>query len=784
MGSQQTFQPTPSLITIPSNFPTVPTPGKLQILWEDNSKKLYRRLSPYTDYNQSLIGGVTQEPFFYTFADQGGKGVSGLKKYESRVFPIGSAPIDVIRVSKFLGSGRGLIFLGKQFLLQNANPYNETRVYNPTSPIVAAGRSLGFGAIRPQRNFDTSAGLAGLVTSLLGSSISTAVFGEPKINPPSGTVASAITGGPNATTGGKGLIRAGTADAATNRMSRHWDKKTSTSGIRSLFGFGGSPTQSGIVARSDEGMYGKMIADVKANLWYDNTIPSSTSPRTSPFQMWVAGGKNIRKNAEKTGNSARVFGKYAHGDGNNTLVITSVQLSSGYEIPNIGHVGHSVNESTNVNKPGVRYGDNVGVKVDADLAASDMMVNYKFYAEPDAKFATKGIETKLVNDTNKALRDMLNKLRAVSGGTYKVNVDPNAKVISSGLADNVGYDRLFATTQGQDRARGLSPMNYPDGVMKDYRNSRVVDNTLTQNPSENSLKLPTAGHFDALNTLTVLGKDRKIQNSKLKGWNTWQPYTDDQIAFFFYDVVNEKYIPFRAAIKGLAESSAASWEEMPFIGRGDKVYSYGGFNRSISFTISIVINSLVELAPTWQRINYLTTLVKPANYTTAKFGNSNLNNQPLNRFMIAPMVMLTLGDMYKEQPILIQSLTTTVPDDASWETSNETNMPGGWEYLASYLKAPQVLYGQLPRAVEINVAAVLLEKERAIVGGANFGHAPRTEDFNYWNTTAVPDGGEPNQFNKSLVVTKNNQAPRNFDADRRQQDIDMDAFDSSRPPER
>ena len=37
-------------------------------------------------------------------------------------------------------------------------------------------------------------------------------------------------------------------------------------------------------------------------------------------------------------------------------------------------------------------------------------------------------------------------------------------------------------------------------------------------------------------------------------------------------------------------------------------------------------------------------------------------------------------------------------------------------------------YGQLPRECEIAVVCNLLEKERAIVGGSNFGHEPRTDD--------------------------------------------------------
>jgi hypothetical protein len=300
-----------------------------------------------------------------------------------------------------------------------------------------------------------------------------------------------------------------------------------------------------------------------------------------------------------------------------------------------------------------------------------------------------------------------------------------------------------------DRSRGVSPMDYPLGFLKDYRDQdvRMVDNTLTTNPVDNSYKLPTAGHFDGINTLNVLGKDKKIDKSRLAGWNTYDPYKDDLIAFYFYDIVNEKYIPFRASVQGLNESLNASWEEISLIGRSDKLYNYSGFNRNLSMAFSVNISSIVELLPTWQRINYLSTLVKPANYTSIAGADSSFG--AMSRFAVAPMVMLTLGDMYKYQPILIQSINVIIPDDATWETMNKE--AGEWSYLAKYIKAPNVLYGQLPRQVEISLGMVLLEKERAVVGGANFGHAPRSEDYTQWRK-ADPDPSEPNEMHKALVV--------------------------------
>ena len=744
------FEPTWALIRKPAGYSgSGRKPGKVESIWRTNSKSLYHRLSPYTDYDNTILRGFSKEPYYWIYPDEGGKGLSALRKYDSRLFPLGSAPIDVIRVSKFLGSGRGLPFLAKQFLLQTGSPYNERRIYNPTSPIIAAGMGLTLGAIRPERSIDTSGGLLGIANSIIGSAAS--LFGPTPINPPAGTAGLKALPDATKSTGGKGLIRAGTAETAKSHLEAAWIKPTpkgfgaiALGVVKSLFQNFLPQRQTGIEVRSDEGAYGLMVGGGDKKFSYIG----ASSTEYGWGQLWVAGASGvagIRKKAEKPTTQYRIFVKVDKGVVKN--VAETSQTGFLGNISGVGVVGYSIAESGDPNKPGYRYGDWMGVRKSGDYEASDIMYQYKYYADPKQEFPTKLTNEKTSRgnkntspNQNDNLKSVLENLRKVSGGTYVVNVPDNSRIISSGKSSEIGYDRLFKA-----KDRGSSPKQF----LKEYRDKgiRMVSNELTTDV-KNSLKLPTAGHFDAINTLEVLDKDKKIPSSKmrLKGWDKWEPYKDDLIALYFYDVVNEKYIPFRAAIKGLQEMGNASWEEMPFIGRGDKLYSYGGFNRNLSMNININIGSLVELAPTWQRINYLTTLVKPANYTTAKYAGA------MNRFMVPPMVMLTIGDLYKDQPILIQSVTTTIPDDATWEVQHQLNGEQ-WQHLVDYIKAPaNILFGQLPRTIDIALGLILLEKERAIVGGANFGHAPRGEEWERWNTTTVPDGGNPTDFHQSLVV--------------------------------
>lgn len=755
------MEPTWALIRRPPGYPTTREPGKLEMIWDTNYSNLYQRLSPYSNYKDTLIGGFTTEPYYWISPLTAGKGLSGLKmaeaKYDSRLFPLGSAPIDVIRVSKFLGSGRGIPFLAKQFLLQTGNPYNETRIYNPTSPIIAAGMGLGLGSIRPQRFIDTSGGLFGIASSLIGPSIPS-LFGAPKVDPPSGTTGLKALADPMKPIGGKGLIRAGTAERAESHLLAAWPATTGGAGgfggfgkavvgmVKSLFQNFIPQNQDGKEFRSDEGTYGLMLAAGRSKFVYLDEDGSTMSFA----QRWWAGGKIMRKDGQVNPKPSRLFNTFPSTLGPVTTL--EKDFSSGLQgsIPDVGDVGYSATINPESTKPGQRYGDSVGVEAmesGEEYTNSDVMYQFKYYTEQG--FPTKAPDQGKddVNKINFTLKKTIEAIK-VSGVYSYTGGDTPILRDGSGTYD---YNRLMKTNE---RTRGKpSALNYPLGVLAAYRQageSVMVDASISEMPAEMSVKLPTNGTFDALNTLEVLDKDKSIKSSKLKGWTKWSPYDDDLVALYFYDIVNEKYIPFRASIKGLNEASNASWEEIPFIGRADRVYSYGGFTRTLTFNLKIVISSISELIPTWQRVNYILTSTKPANYTKSTYQNVT------DRFAVPPMFMLTIGDMYRDQPVLMQAVTITIPDDAAWETANIDNGSSEWSYLSKMIKATGVLTGQLPREVELGFSFYLLEKERAIVGGANFGHAPRNEQWDDWNTDTIPNGGEPNDMHKKFVVAAKN----------------------------
>ena len=160
----------------------------------------------------------------------------------------------------------------------------------------------------------------------------------------------------------------------------------------------------------------------------------------------------------------------------------------------------------------------------------------------------------------------------------------------------------------------------------------------------------------------------------------------------------------------------SNWSDITYIGRADKLFNYTGFSRTTAFSFTVAAMSLSELLPMWVRINYLATLVKPSRYTSPKTGED---------YIVPPMTTITIGDLYKEQPFVLKTVTITIPEDALWETVSENNDAKDWSYLNEKLvyegSMKKGLFAQFPRECEISIGGELLERIQPKVGRPNFG---------------------------------------------------------------
>jgi hypothetical protein len=324
---------------------------------------------------------------------------------------------------------------------------------------------------------------------------------------------------------------------------------------------------------------------------------------------------------------------------------------------------------------------------------------------------------------------------------YTLNPDPGSGYAYTPIrqynweSSAIGYDYIDTTVKSDKYFSATR-----------FKNLKTLDPVPNANGENKNIGLSGPQRSDKINVLKVLSEELFKEK-----------YSEDSdlIKFYFHDIVNNKYIPFRATVTGLNENLNADWTAIEYIGRADKLQSYKGFSRGLSFKFNVVANSIKELLPMWQRINYLVGLTKPANYTS---GDQKNPSNIYSRFIIPPLVKFTIGDIYKNQPGVIKSIGMNIPDNCVWETlSEEYAEKNDWSYLNGVIQwnDSKGKYAQFPRECELNLSMDLLEKERPVVGGNNFGDFVRKldKDGDYTVDTDKTDSFSRNILNSPYGVT-------------------------------
>jgi len=148
------------------------------------------------------------------------------------------------------------------------------------------------------------------------------------------------------------------------------------------------------------------------------------------------------------------------------------------------------------------------------------------------------------------------------------------------------------------------------------------------------------------------------------------PETRDFIKFRIRDAVNGKYIIFPALLSGITDNSSTSPTSFSYIGRADKVHVYGGYERTISFTVQIIAQRESDIPIIWEKINYAKGLVLPQYKKFFSKTDVSDNTRP-----VAPICYLTLGDMFNNAPGFFTSVNLSIPENSQWELKDGTQMP-------------------------------------------------------------------------------------------------------------
>lgn len=506
---------------------------------------------------------------------------------------------DKFRIGKFLLTTNGIAFLAKQFILQGLNPTLESKLYNPLSV---------FGIVGAGQLFDT--------------------------------IKSTVSG---LSSGGASSI----------------DPKELARGLGSAVASALLP-----IGHPERHLGGLKYEDINPL----KELSDDTDPGKSIARIPIIGGtvlKEINKIADRMGGLSRL----AMQANPEVIPETSIDLPFGL--------------------PSVKFGG-------PDLKTSLILMNpnkYLFPISSAPKSITRGVPS-FVGGIDLADADA-NKAQNTPGGTF--NKSTNDSIIVGGnngglvtrhstLAySNLKKDNAYGTNvlvsagENNEIRRAVAGANFVDiqadavEVRLDKRiEGKKINDSIGSN-SEFFIKnqLPDLGLFkgntdssnvDRINMIpaikdgfeTVAGREVRNVPDIIKN-------NPDFIKFMFRDVTNNKYLVFRAILDGVSDSITPNFSDTQYIGRPDKLYTYTGTDRSVSFNFKVYPKSKQELPVLMEKLNYLVGMCYPA-FTEGQR-------------MRTPFMELTLGDMFNHTPGLLESLTLTVEDATTWEIDEGLQYP-------------------------------------------------------------------------------------------------------------
>ena len=185
--------------------------------------------------------------------------------------------------------------------------------------------------------------------------------------------------------------------------------------------------------------------------------------------------------------------------------------------------------------------------------------------------------------------------------------------------------------------------------------------------------------------VTLFSKDRKKKlqvsyggkRSQLLKFDDDNERPEDFIKFRIRDAVNGKWIIFPALVSGITDNSSQSPTAINYIGRPDSVYVYGTMDRTIGFNLKVVALNKGDIETIWEKVNYLKGLVQPQfkQFFTDNEDTKLLNPNDINTRPVAPIIYLTIGDMFVNTPGFFKSVNITIPDNTNWELEKELQFP-------------------------------------------------------------------------------------------------------------
>jgi len=156
--------------------------------------------------------------------------------------------------------------------------------------------------------------------------------------------------------------------------------------------------------------------------------------------------------------------------------------------------------------------------------------------------------------------------------------------------------------------------------------------------------------YDKINALPLYKSENPISDKK---------GNLDLVNFYIQVLDNDaptskEFIHFRAFLNQINDTYSSIWSDTKYIGRGEKFYTYSGFDRKVSLSWTVAAQSRAEMKSMYNKLNFLASVCAP-DYSKAGYMRGNL-------------VQLTIGDLFSNQVGIITGFSYEMNDDNStWE---------------------------------------------------------------------------------------------------------------------
>ncbi len=269
-----------------------------------------------------------------------------------------------------------------------------------------------------------------------------------------------------------------------------------------------------------------------------------------------------------------------------------------------------------------------------------------------------------------------------SSGRFKTLSSPPTVNASNGFLNPYGGEELFPSTLNTSQIESKKSTTGRSSIQQDFRavlrQNLLISNEgskiLSNGPSytgDNVIQNAGGGRINMVDPTTStrnlisytngsgLGPIDKVNARSLYKSDTVSDVdTNDLVKFRIAIIDNQNpslktYVHFRAFLGGFSDSYSATWNPQNYLGRGEKLYTYSGFDRQVSLSWTVAAQSKEELIPMYKKLNYLASTLAP--------------DYKGNGFMKGNLAELTVGGYFHNQPGIITSMNLSIADDTPYE---------------------------------------------------------------------------------------------------------------------